>query len=98
MILSRRGLITGLASLVAAPAIVRASSLMPVKVWGDELPSFVGRFHGVDLWPGALNFVPDDEVRLVVTADQLDRFVGAGFGKPSDYILLRPIPLTAQRS
>jgi len=31
MLLSRRGLITGLASFLAAPAIVRASSLMPVK-------------------------------------------------------------------
>lgn len=30
--INRRGLITGLISLVAAPAIVRASSLMPVKV------------------------------------------------------------------
>lgn len=29
---SRRGLITGLVSLVAAPAVVRASSLMPVKL------------------------------------------------------------------
>lgn len=29
---TRRGLITGLASLLVAPAIVRASSLMPVKV------------------------------------------------------------------
>lgn len=29
--ISRRGLITGLISFVAAPAIVRASSLMPVK-------------------------------------------------------------------
>ena len=28
---TRRGLITGLVSLVAAPAIVRASSIMPVK-------------------------------------------------------------------
>lgn len=30
--INRRGLITGLISLTAAPAIVRASSLMPVKV------------------------------------------------------------------
>lgn len=30
--LNRRKLITGLISFVAAPAIVRASSLMPVKV------------------------------------------------------------------
>ena len=33
MILSRRSLITGLASFIAAPAIVRASSIMPVKAW-----------------------------------------------------------------
>lgn len=31
MQISRRGLLTGLVSFVAAPAIVRASSLMPVK-------------------------------------------------------------------
>ena len=30
--INRRGLITGLISLAAAPAIVRASSIMPVKV------------------------------------------------------------------
>ncbi len=30
--LSRRGLITGLVSLVAAPAIVRAGSLMPINI------------------------------------------------------------------
>ncbi len=29
--ITRRGIITGLASLVAAPAIVRAASLMPIK-------------------------------------------------------------------
>lgn len=32
MTLSRRSIITGLISLVAAPAIVRVSSIMPVKV------------------------------------------------------------------
>lgn len=31
MLTTRRGLITGLASLLAAPAIVRASRLMPVR-------------------------------------------------------------------
>lgn len=31
LILPRRKFLTGLASLIAAPAIVRASSLMPVK-------------------------------------------------------------------
>ena len=43
MIISRRGLITGLVSLVAAPAIVRAGSLMPVRVWS---------WTGVDLGAG----------------------------------------------
>lgn len=33
----RRSFITGLVSLVAAPAIVRAGSLMPVKVMPVEL-------------------------------------------------------------
>jgi hypothetical protein len=41
--INRRGLITGLISLAAAPAIVRASSLMPVKVI-DE-PQFVRIFE-----------------------------------------------------
>ena len=30
---TRRGLITGLGALLAAPAIVRATSIMPVKAW-----------------------------------------------------------------
>lgn len=34
---SRRGFLTGLISFVAAPAIVRASSLMPVKALPLEL-------------------------------------------------------------
>ena len=37
MILSRRSLITGLASLVCAPAIVRVGSIMPVKAWADTM-------------------------------------------------------------
>lgn len=36
MSLSRRGFITGLAATFAAPAIVRASSLMPVKAMPAE--------------------------------------------------------------
>lgn len=35
MITSRRGLLLGFGSVLAAPAIVRASSLMPVKVWRE---------------------------------------------------------------
>lgn len=33
MIIQRRAFITGLASLIASPAIVKASALMPVKSW-----------------------------------------------------------------
>lgn len=33
--LNRRGLITGLASLIVAPAIVRATSIMPVYTWKE---------------------------------------------------------------
>jgi hypothetical protein len=33
LILPRRRFLTGLASLIAAPAIVRAEALMPIKVW-----------------------------------------------------------------
>lgn len=36
--LNRRSLITGLISLVAAPAIVRAGSLMPVKLMQPIMP------------------------------------------------------------
>lgn len=34
--LTRRGLIRGLGALIAAPAIVRASSLMPLSLWKDD--------------------------------------------------------------
>jgi hypothetical protein len=34
---TRRGLITGLVAFVAAPAIVRATSIMPVKAWSDRI-------------------------------------------------------------
>lgn len=37
--IGRRGFITGLVSLVAAPAIVRAGSLMPVKMVEFEFSS-----------------------------------------------------------
>ena len=65
MLTTRRGLITGLTSFLAAPAIVRASSLMPVKAWVPaewhdivKATRFVHSRGGVeiDLNPGALNY------------------------------------------
>ena len=37
MELTRRTLIRGVVGFLAAPAVVRLSSLMPVKAWADEL-------------------------------------------------------------
>ena len=45
--ISRRGLITGLASLLAAPAIVRATSIMPVKAYAlPRRPPLMGNLRG----------------------------------------------------
>lgn len=40
MIATRRSFITGLVGLIAAPAIVRATSIMPVKSWDTDLLGF----------------------------------------------------------
>ena len=47
MLLSRRGLLTGLVGLVAAPAIVRVSSLMPVKALPEVGEQLVIRWNRV---------------------------------------------------
>lgn len=51
----RRGLITGLISLVAAPAVVRAASIMPVKMpvsttvpsWRDQVAAIFDRLESI---------------------------------------------------
>lgn len=54
MIMNRRKLLGGLGLLIAAPAIVKASSLMPVKAYAEtaEMPIFTaGPFEpGTDGW------------------------------------------------
>jgi hypothetical protein len=42
LILPRRRFLTGLVSLLAAPAVVRADSLMPIKVWRPPRDSLWG--------------------------------------------------------
>lgn len=54
--LNRRSLITGMISLVAAPAIVRAGNLMPVKVMAAEPLSWN--------WEGDTSFNLDDIVQF----------------------------------
>jgi hypothetical protein len=49
MILSRRSLITGLISLIAAPAIVRASNIMAVKVMFPD-PTVAPLFYQHRMW------------------------------------------------
>lgn len=52
--ISRRGLITGLISLAAAPAIIRASSLMPVKTYDAAVWNFlpeIESYNGMGYWP-----------------------------------------------
>ena len=55
--ISRRGLIGGFASLLAAPAIVRASSLMPVKALATPSKAVV--------WTPSNGFVVGDLIRFV---------------------------------
>ena len=38
---SRRGFLLGLSSILAAPAIVRASSLMPVRAWQEPFRLYI---------------------------------------------------------
>jgi hypothetical protein len=50
VIINRRGFIQGLASLVAAPAVIRVTTIMPVKVMPpEELLVEVQRVGGINL-------------------------------------------------
>ncbi len=70
LVTSRRSLITGLASLIAMPAIVRASSLMPVKAWTDGWLEFV--VHGVDAFGAPM----EEIIRL---PSSFSSFASSGF-------------------
>lgn len=43
--LTRRGLIGGLAAFIAAPAIIRVAQLMPIKALEEELPDIHIKWH-----------------------------------------------------
>ena len=66
---SRRRLIGGLASFLAAPAIVRASSLMPVKACVPTIESLPFR-------PGLLRFQPEFKEMFEKSCERL-RIVAA---------------------
>lgn len=54
MILQRRSFLLGLGSLFAAPAIVRAQNIMPVRVIVPDLPSF--GYESFDQHPSGMNY------------------------------------------
>lgn len=65
--MNRRGFITGLASaLVAAPAIVRAGSLMPVKLIDFDLPLY-GISPAMDVLPAIAEL--QERIRAALYAD-----------------------------
>ena len=80
MELSRKDLIGALASFLAAPAIVRASSLMPVKACVPTIESLLFR-------PGPLRFQPElkemfekscERLRMVAAAEAAHARAGRG--------------------
>lgn len=60
---SRRGLIAGLISLVTAPAIVRAESIMPIKVWKPASAAPGLYIYGMSDFGSKLHqFVPEERL------------------------------------
>jgi hypothetical protein len=81
-VLTRRGLIGSLISLAAAPAIVRASSLMPVKVMDADLLGVVEHYdisHIVPIHPSMY----DDLVSVTRKAFVPRLFVQMQFASPA---------------
>src|SRR4051812_3637220 len=68
--LNRRGFLTGMGSLLAAPAIVRAASLMPIRaieVPGWPMPP--EDWMPFDLRPGAVNSVYGQSPAMLIMPD-----------------------------
>lgn len=83
--MNRRILLTGLGALLAAPAIVRASSLMPVKAWVEEPTRFKCYEH--------YNRGLFGSIQMQMTTDFGDRIVlHVGASEPilaGDYVVIR---------
>lgn len=81
---SRRGLITGLISLVAAPAIVRAESIMPIKVWKPASAAPGLYIYGVSDFGSKLHeFVPEERLG--------SNMLGVLYGIPLSHGLIRRV-------
>lgn len=71
----RRSFVTGLIALVAAPAIVRAGSLMPVKVYLVVDPSDIAELL----------------IRLEERSELFDHQYSQRYGQPSDVLVRRSL-------
>lgn len=71
VIQTRRELITGLVALIAAPAIVRAGSLMPVKAITDQVLVTVGG-GGLE-WIATYMLTFDSKDKYMLTFDSKDK-------------------------
>ncbi len=94
MITNRRSLITGLASLLCAPAIVRASSIMPVKAWLDEGRVLYVGIEELSRLSLSATFVTFAEFKEINATNVLNTYpsiaAALAVAKPSDTIVLRP--------
>jgi hypothetical protein len=91
MLISRRGLIAGIGSLLAAPAIVRASSLMPVKAF-TPLPT--GAFYWRE-WKACTDglLAYPSIGPLALTSWQIENLAKpSGYIEGLHYVLARPVP------
>ena len=66
MEITRRSLVTGLAGLLCAPAIVRASSLMPVKPIPPAIDFRMGTWQGLT-WVGCSDELLQDVMNDLVS-------------------------------
>jgi hypothetical protein len=114
LILPRRGFLIGLASLLAAPAVVKAEVLMPVRVWRwrprvvrtrvfgqDFYTCSVEKLIGCEDW--ALVELPPNATRpLPGTKPDGHRIDGKHYLIPFDYAAIRearvPLPKTGDQA
>lgn len=83
MILPRRSILTGLASLVAAPAIVRAENLMPVKALRPSFTVTLGEWTHIQPGDFFTVDVTDSSGRFLVASHRFLQQPGGSFEVPA---------------
>lgn len=89
LVLPRRGFLRGIGALIAAPAIVRAASLMPIGVFGEEevayvplqfepgsntlLPMRMITREAIRLWKNSNEFVAQIDREYAIAGDQIGK-------------------------